>query len=105
VLSPLDRAAGVSELRAAYAVFEQCLFLVETLAMARGDVAYGARDLVGVGTRDDATAALAAHLAVGPRQRPRAPSMLNPRGNAGVSAAYSPHTREQRCGALSPLNR
>ena len=39
VLSPLDRSGGVSELRADYAVFVQHRLLVETLAIARDDVA------------------------------------------------------------------
>jgi integron integrase len=65
VLSPLDRPGGVSELRADYAVFVQHRLLVETLAIACGDVAHGTRDLLGVCVHDDDdTAALAMGLAV-----------------------------------------
>ena len=39
VLSPLDRARGVSESRADYAVFMQHRLLLETFAITRGDIA------------------------------------------------------------------
>ena len=39
MLSPLDRPGGVSESRADYAVFAQHRLLVETLAIARRDLA------------------------------------------------------------------
>src|SRR5437588_845185 len=54
---------GVSELRADYAIFVQHRLLVETLAITCGDVAHGARDLLGIGVHDDDDAAA---LAMGP---------------------------------------
>lgn len=65
VLSPLDRPGGVSELRADYVVLVQHGLLLETLAIACGDVAHGARERFAIGVDDDNdAAALAAGLAV-----------------------------------------
>jgi len=65
VLSPLDRPGGVSELRADYVVLVQHGLLLETLAIACGDVAHGARERFAIGVDDDNNAAaLTAGLAV-----------------------------------------